>query len=369
MPALARGQENTTGIINWFLTVNGVLTDAAVVEFRIFDITGGLPGTQVFPATVGDWEDVSNAPGHFSVGSYYAYDNANAQGWTPPLTQPIGTHRIEWRWKITAGAPYQSGAEDFEVLVQSAGSSADLYAAVSDVRAVGLDASIADDDTVLAALEIWQAFLERATRQWFVPKSIVLKVDGTDSDTIHFGVPIISIDYVRLNDDPNNLDTALYRVYNAVRYPDDRRNPRIKLVNERELDIYTAPIVGRQQRFRKGRQNQEIKGTFGYVEDDGSVPKLIKRALVKLVVEKLTHPIYTAGGSPTAAPPSPPPILGEVLEEWTDGHKLKYGTVGSETTPRAIGLVGMTNDQEIHDIIKLYKAPLGIATPAHPSYM
>ena len=43
MPALARGQENTPSIINWFITVNNVLTDAYEVGYQIWDITGGLP--------------------------------------------------------------------------------------------------------------------------------------------------------------------------------------------------------------------------------------------------------------------------------------------------------------------------------------
>ena len=368
MPGIARGQENTPSLINWFITVNGVLTDAYAVEYRIFDITGGLPGTQIFPTTPGTYEVVTNAPGKFATGSYYAYDNGNSKGWTPELTATVGTHRVEWRWKISMGSPFQAGFEDIEVLVQSAGSSADLYITVQDVRDAGLvDDTTYPDDAVLAAIEIWQAFLERACRQWFVPKSLVLNVDGTDSDTLHFGVPIISIDYLKINNRDQNLEPERYKVYSAVRYPDDRHNPRIKLVNSMDLDIYTAPLFSRNLRFRKGRQNQEIKGVFGYVEEDGQPPRLIKRALTKLVIEKLTKPIYvdpSSGGSPVP----PPPIVGNLLEEWTDGHKRKYGAAGGEKSPRRPGLSGFTDDPEILDIISLYKAPIGIATPAHPSY-
>ena len=46
MPTLARGQENTPSILNWFISINGVLTDAYEVGYQIYDITGGLPGTQ-----------------------------------------------------------------------------------------------------------------------------------------------------------------------------------------------------------------------------------------------------------------------------------------------------------------------------------
>lgn len=368
MPALARGQENTPSIINWFITINGTLTDAYAVEYRIFDITGGLPGTQIFPATPGTYETVTTGAGNFSTGSYYAYDNGNAEGWTPGIAEPIGTHRIEWRWKISAGSAWQAGQEDFEVLVQSAGSSADTYITVQDIRDLGVP-DPPDDAAVLAAIETWQAFLERACRQWFVPKAMVLQLDGTDSDTLHFGVPIISISYIQINDQGVNLSADEYRVYSATRYPDDRHNPRIKLVNSQDLDIYTAPVShpNLRRKFRKGRQNQIVSGVFGYVEDDGGVPKLIKRALTKLVIEKLSKPLYVDDATP-AALPSPPAILGDVMEEWTDGHKIKYGTAGTDLKPRSGMLAGITDDQEIRDIIRLYRAPIGAATPAHPSF-
>lgn len=368
MPALARGQENTTSILNWFITVNGVLTDAFDVGFQIFDITGGLPGTQVFPATPGDWENVTVAPGNFSPGSYYAYDNTAGNGYTPPISATVGTHRIFWRWKISSGAPYQQAAEDFEVLVQSAGSTVDTYITVQDVRDAGLtDTTAYPDAAVQSSIELWQTILDRACRQWFVPKTLMLGIDGTDSDTIHFGVPVISIEYIKLNNSETELDTGLYKVYNRITYPDDRRNPRVKLIRSNEhRDIFTAPIMGGDLRFRKGRQNNEIKGVFGYVEEDMSVPKPIQRALLKLVIEKLTKPVYVE--DPGSSPTPPPPIIGTIMEEWTDGHKRKYAQSGAEVSKRSPFMTGITDDQEVIEIIKMFRAPIGMATPAHWSY-
>lgn len=366
MPALARGQENTPSIINWFITVNGVLTDAHEVGFQVWDISGGLPGTILFPVP-GDgsqWEDVSSGAGNFSVGAYYAYDNAAAKGWTPGLAEMVGTHRIKWRWKITAAAPYQSDAEDFEVLVQSAGSSADTYISIQNVRDEGLAVADYPDEQVLAFIETWQTFLDRACRQWFVPKAKVILADGNDSDTLFFGVPIISIDYLKLNGGAVELNADYYRIYsNQDGWPDDRRNPQIKLIRTKECrNIFTAPVTAGELRFRRGQQNQEIKGIFGFVESDGSVPKLIQRALTKLVIEKLTRPIYSASGA------SPPPILGTILREFTDGHSIHYGAAGGGYAERRPGLSGITEDPEILDIIKLYRAPLGIASPSDWSH-
>lgn len=142
MPALARGEENTVGNVNWFTMIDYVLTDMYSCEFRIFDITGGLPGTQVFPDS--GWEDVSAAPGKFDTGSYYAYDNTGAQGWTPDFDANLGTHRIEWRWKFTVDAQYGTGAEDFEVTEVPGAATADwltlndLYSLVGSARVIQL---------------------------------------------------------------------------------------------------------------------------------------------------------------------------------------------------------------------------------------
>ncbi len=243
------------------------------------------------------------------------------------------------------------------------------YCSVQDIRDAGLtDTGTYPDADILAAIELWQQFLERACRQWFEPRTIVLKFDGTDSDTLHFGVPIVSIEHVKLNDSVDILPADQYRVYNSRSYPDDRRNPRIKLRSLADFpDIFTAPISAGSLKFRKGRQNQEIKGVFGFLEDDDTTPGLIKRALCKLVIEKLTNPITVPGG-PVAVPP-PPIIAGALLEEVTDGHKRKYGDTIKFKERRPSPFQGLTQDQEILDIIKLYRAPIGIATPAHPSHI
>ena len=239
------------------------------------------------------------------------------------------------------------------------------YIAVSDIRDAGLGETKASDTAITAAITLWQQFLDRATRQWFEPKTLTLKFDGTDSDTIHLGVPIISVTSLKVNGSTAALDASQYKVYSAAGYPDDRRNPRIKLIGEGEgLDIYSAPMHFGKFKFRKGRQNQEIVGSFGFVESDGSTPLLIKRALTKLVLEKLQTPLYQ---DPDCAAPSLPPILaGALKEEWTDGHRMVYAV--TDPVARKPGLTGITQDQEIHDIIRVYRAPLGLATPANPSY-
>jgi hypothetical protein len=365
MITLALGEENNTSQLNWFLTLSGTPFNAFEVGFRILDRTAGAPGVQVFPAVDGTYEAVTNAPGRFATGSYYAYDNANAEGWTPPLVSNLGNYRIEWRWKDDVSSAYLFGSEDF-VIASTAVSGDPLYISVASIRTLGIPNPPTDFE-VESSIRLWQKCVERVTRQWYFPKTLELEVDGTDSDALHFGVPIISIDQIRINRSADALAANLYKVYNKNEL-EDRLNPRIKLVDgyNEDLDIFSRPVGNGRLKFRKGRQNQYIKGTFGYVEADGSVPLMIQRAVTLLVIEKITTPPYSP---PDADPLAPPPILtGSLIEEWTDGHRKRYGDVFGPIKPRAPGLFGLTNNPEVLQIFRLYKAPIGIATPANPSF-
>lgn len=242
----------------------------------------------------------------------------------------------------------------------------DTYITIADVRAAGITSSPPTNMAIQNSIRLWQSFIERVTRQWFRPIELELYVDGTDSDALHFGVPIISISEMRLNGLTEALDPGRYRSYGTLA---DKHNPRIKLVDgyENERDIYTAPSRTGRSMFRRGRQNQYIRGVFGYVEADGSAPPLIKHALLKLVVEKLSSPVVPgSGGSDDLTPPI---MRGIITNERTDGHEITYAQPnGSQTRARASGLSGITQDNEILDILRLFKAPIGLATPSNPSY-
>lgn len=231
------------------------------------------------------------------------------------------------------------------------------YITAADVRATGFDnpEDVYTDQQIDDAIALWQQVLERACRQWFESRALVISCDGNDSDTLNFGVPIIDITYVKLNGATTELPTDQYEIYNSREYPDDRRNPRIKLASDGDSDIYSGSW--NDAKFRKGRKNQEISGTFGFLEPDDSTPLLIERALTKLVIEKLSNPIWGqfTGGTPNVS-------VGTVLEEWTDGHRLKFG---GATKPGGNALKGITTDPEILETVKLYRAPLGLATPAN----
>lgn len=223
-----------------------------------------------------------------------------------------------------------------------------------------LDATLYPDGDVDPQIIVWESMIDRATRQWFESRAAVVAVDGSNSDTLHFAIPLITVNDLFINDETVALDTDFYEAYtNRTGYPDDRRNPRIKLRRGRQGDIFTRD--GRAGRkFLKGRRNQTIDGDWGFTEADGSVPPLIQRALALLVIEKITQPVLPAATS--GVPPAVP--TGLLIEEETDDHRQRWQPAGGATRARAGGLLGLTNNPEVLRILQLYKAPVGIATPA-----
>jgi hypothetical protein len=239
------------------------------------------------------------------------------------------------------------------------------YTTLEAVRLAGITEAMASDDAVNTAILLWSQIWERMTKQWFEPREAVLEIDGTDSDTLHFPVAIIEVTEMFINNSSDALDPSLYRVYNkrgGTEVTDDRWNPRIKLIRDEEHhDVYAAPLVNGTMKFRKGRQNQTITGTWGFVEADGSTPLGVERAVLLLVVEKLLNPIIP----PSTPLPPMGGMTGVLVEEETDGHRQKWQAVGGPISTRPGGLNGITQNPEVRDLRMLYRAPTHIATPAN----
>ena len=218
------------------------------------------------------------------------------------------------------------------------------------------------DTTIQAVIDYVEPLFERLCRQWFESRDLDFYFDGQDSDTIHFGVPIISIDALYINDDTNPLDSSLYKVYatQQTAMGDRRGNPKISLVRSlANANIFINTSSCGIMKMYKGRQNCRVVGAFGYLDNDGNTPAPVVEAIKRLVVEYLQNPAYSV----TPLPPSPGSAPGVIVEEETDDHRIKYA-VGAISTTR-VGLTDITADPYVQRIIKLYRAPIGIATPAN----
>lgn len=229
------------------------------------------------------------------------------------------------------------------------------YVTIDDIRAEGIYVSQASDDQVLFLIDTWQRVIENITRQFFVAKEMTWDLDGNGSTLLQLPVPIVSVSALYINNNfTTEVDSTSYRVYNGRgdSGPDDRKNPRIRLVTgEESIFSGTGSVRRHGQVFEIGEQNIRVEGTFGYLEADGSTPAPIQYALRKLVsVSAARGPLGSAGAQ----------AAGPVVEEETDRHRLEYSDAQNATK---MWSVSGTGDAEIDAILAMYKGPMVVRAP------
>lgn len=219
------------------------------------------------------------------------------------------------------------------------GSDPGLIVSLQDIRDEGLEVSELSDERALILSYGWQAWFEFRTGRWFTPKSMTLDLDGDGSRVMWLDVPIITLDELYINDDfVNAVSTDDYVVYNRS-HPDDRRNPRIKL-KKKSGSIYEW---GSERKFLVGDQNQRLVGTFGFVEEDGSAPFMVQRAIMSLVL--LTAELKSDSEIDQLA-------AGRRIEEVTDRHRVRFANLWDDLMAWS-----PTGISEVDEALKLYKKP------------
>lgn len=212
-------------------------------------------------------------------------------------------------------------------------------------------------DGDLADLEAYikqaMAFIDRHTRQWFNARTFddtkPVLMEGNNSTVLFFPVPILEIHSIRKEVGSEVLDSNFYQVFNGRDFPDDRRNPMIKLRQEDDDVLFVSS--GKWMRGVRA----VITGIFGFLEADGSTPLLIQRATLKLA---LIYASKSLGEIAAAAAESGD--LGPIKREKTDLHEIEYfdaRTGGKDSINDGSGLSG---DDEIDDVIAAYKGPIVI---------
>lgn len=228
------------------------------------------------------------------------------------------------------------------------------YVTVAEVRAEGVPGDATHEVTdarVQAAINLWSQVVERLCRQWFESRALTVLMDGNGADTLWLPVPVISLSALYVNGDFTTvLDPLYYEVFNSRTVPDDRKNPKVQLKHEKR-DLFEKVLWDEYPIFTKGQRNQKLVGNFGFTEPDGTTPLLIKRAVLKLISKSLSA-MY-------AGWPALPPSGGPVSKETTDGHSIEYAI----STTASSGLMGLTGDPEIVQIIRMYSAPTTVAVP------
>lgn len=217
------------------------------------------------------------------------------------------------------------------------------YITIQQVRDAGVTVGQASDPEVTAAIALAMQTIDRGTGQWFNSRALTIAFEGKNSNVLMLGVPILEIDEIKLNGESVPTPLVNFVIFNSRTYPDDRRNPRIKIMRK-ERNIYTDTI---HKSFHRGAITQII-GKFGFLEQDGSTPLLIQRATLKLAIKyattDLVNDVAQAGTGP-------------MKRERTDLHEVEYFEPSADAVQVGSGFTG---DDEVDKIISMYRAPVGI---------
>lgn len=374
MASLAVGEASTgtNPVLNLYTHVGNppLLTDVASLEFRIFDIsTPAKKGTpvQVYPATAGTYETLDpttdfGVGGHrVSTGRYYA-------PYTVPLSSAIGDHRIEWRFQLSALAPFETLSEEFFVMQAATLAAQPTYCSVSDIRAEGFTDPVKYPEArILMLIEMASRWIDKWTQRWFYPQEFTesnpMILEGAFSRTIHLEIPIIEVTKLSIenqgtvNASLSDIDAGEYRVYNrhisqGLLRPDDRENPKISFIQNRIPEIVKTGLFPSPLVFGRGRLNVFLEGKFGYTDPDGSpcgkTPEAIRFATCLLVIRELR-------------------LESEACEKLNDLNRWRITSdkEGSTTVKlQDYWLRGaFTGDPRIDNIIMMYKTParIGVA--------
>ena len=198
------------------------------------------------------------------------------------------------------------------------------YCEIADIRAEGITEEQMTDDQVSQLIALACNYIDKVTGQWFELRQKTIKLDGRGGQVLQLPVFLINCDEIQADGIP--IDD--YVLFNRISPEDDRNYPKIY----------------RRLRWPKGIQNIQVQGEWGYVEEDGSTPLLIKRAAVKLFLYNF---LPALGDSEAQAEKA---LSGLLQSETTDGHS--YSLNGEIL--KAMYENSLTGDAEIDGIINQY---------------
>lgn len=230
------------------------------------------------------------------------------------------------------------------------------YATVSDVRGEGVGSEYTDT-RINSRIDKWEQIIEQLTGQiFYVSSPGELVFDGNDATLMHFNIPIVTLNSIKVNGGSVALASDEFRAFTGRAQPqDDRRNPKIQLTPVRSSIYRDISAV-----FIKGL-DQLIDADWGFVEDDGlggyRAPLPIKHAIIELVTLDLQDYFTKSTTGGTALP------LTSVRRERTDGHEIEYQQV---TDARVVWSMLPSG---IVDTLALYRRPMRMKSPAPPRFL
>ena len=193
-------------------------------------------------------------------------------------------------------------------------------------------------------------YIDEHTGQFFNKRSGVFEIEGNNAPIMHFPVPIIEIDELIINSLDQELlegeDKDFVAFKGRAMPQDDRRNPRIKLNVGRGRE---SIFVGVTNRIFAKNTLTRITGSFGFLEPDGSTPRLIKRAVKILAIGKINQPITKTAGTGDVGP---------VKKIKVDLHEKEFF---EPTSNKEVGSQVLSGSEEVDLIIAKFRTPIRIS--------
>jgi hypothetical protein len=100
MASLKQGQTLTKDDLNVFFYVGANLSDPYWASYTLYDCTSGHDEVIGLP---------ERTPLKFTTGGYFA-------PWTVPDDEPVGLHKVRWRYKETATSSIRDDVEEFQII-------------------------------------------------------------------------------------------------------------------------------------------------------------------------------------------------------------------------------------------------------------
>lgn len=199
-------------------------------------------------------------------------------------------------------------------------------------------------------------FIDEQTGQFFNKRGGTYEIEGNNTPTMFFPVPIINIEKLLINGTNIELVEGAENDFVAFkgrqRPRDDRRNPKIKLnMGTAGHNIFSGTYS--TGIFAKGTLTK-IVGDFGFLNPDGSTPRQIKHATMLLAARDINKAAATTA-SPTSAGAGP------LKRVRVDLHEKEFFEDKSATSKGSVSSGIPVVDQ----IIAKFKAPIliGGSTP------
>lgn len=335
---------------------DGWLVDPFEIKFRIVRVSDG---SQVFPAS--GWEDVTDEG--YDTGYFYAYDVSESDGWKVDPAEAAGKCYIEWNWTVESGDAAQSTKRRFYIELSASFSGVEWisYIAPTQVRDEGIDTDDLSNARLEELLFDAQDYIETKTQNVFRPVWQDFRVNGPHGSQLFLPLPVIAVSAVYANGSTSMLSHDSVRVNHAVvteldRFqprPDPRRNPWIRFRGiESGPGNFSWPTSLDSTIFHRGANNQRIVGAFGFMERDGSVPRQIREAMLRLIVANAES--LEVGDEAASGP---------VVSRTTDRNSISYAASGLESS---LSWSGATS-KRVEEILINYRRPIGLGTTA-PSH-